>query len=327
MAIQGDLGQNALNSPRLGGLSDLRVCATVAEIRDVVAGLRRSGGIALVPTMGYFHEGHLTLMREARRRFPYVVVSIFVNPIQFGPNEDLEAYPRNLERDLRLAREAGVTAVFVPGTDEMYPDQSCTFVQVDGISGVLCGRSRPGHFRGVATVVAKLFNIVRPDAAFFGWKDAQQVLVVRRLVRDLNLDVEIIAVPTVREPDGLAMSSRNTYLSPAERRAATVLYRSLLAAREAVLSGEGLPAVRDRLAAAIAAEPAAGLEYAEILALPGLTAPGPGDRELLLAVAARFGRARLIDNVVVRLPGEMVRSKVAAVSGGRGNNAPENAQV
>ncbi len=303
----------------------MRVCATVAEIRAVVAGLRRSGGIALVPTMGYFHEGHLTLMREARRRFPNVVVSIFVNPIQFGPNEDLGAYPRDLERDLRLAREAGVAAVFVPGPDEMYPDQACTFVQVDGISAVLCGRSRPGHFRGVATVVAKLFNIVQPDAAFFGWKDAQQVLVVRRLVRDLNLDLEIISVPTVREPDGLAMSSRNTYLTPAERRAAPVLYRNLLAAREAVLSGEDLPAVRDRLAAAIAAEPLAGLEYAEILALPGLTAPGPGDRELLLAVAARFGRARLIDNVIVRLPGRPAR--VAAVSGGRGNSAPEDAQV
>ncbi|MEW6541617.1 MAG: pantoate--beta-alanine ligase [Bacillota bacterium] len=295
-----------------GAFPDLRVCGTVAEIRAAVADFRRSGGVALVPTMGYFHEGHLTLMREARRRFPHVVASIFVNPIQFGPGEDLEAYPRDLPRDLRLAGEAGVKCVFVPDTGEMYPDQARTFVQVDGIDGVLCGRSRPGHFRGVATVVAKLFNIVRPDAAFFGWKDAQQVLVVRRLVRDLNLDLEIVAVPTVREPDGLAMSSRNSYLSPAERRAATVLYRSLLAAREAVLAGEGLPAVRDRLAAAIAAEPRAGLEYAEILALPGLTAPGPDDRELLLAVAARFGRARLIDNVMVRLPGERSAQRVAA---------------
>ncbi|MBE0466060.1 MAG: pantoate--beta-alanine ligase [Candidatus Desulforudis sp.] len=277
----------------------MQVCETIAEVREVVRELRNSGPVALVPTMGYFHEGHLTLMREAHRRFPVVVVSVFVNPLQFGPTEDLKTYPRDLERDLRLARGTGAAAVFVPSENEMYPEQFCTFVDLERLSGVLCGRTRPGHFRGVATMVTKLFNIVRPDAAFFGQKDAQQLQVVRRLVRDLNLNLEIVAVPTVREADGLAMSSRNAYLDPRERRAATVLYRSLQSAREAVVSGRrDLAAVQERLAAGIRAEPLAELEYAEILALPGLTPPGDDDSELLLAVAARFGRARLIDNVV-----------------------------
>lgn len=282
----------------------MQVCETIAEVREAVRALRNRGPVALVPTMGYFHEGHLTLMREAHQRFPVVVVSVFVNPLQFGPAEDLQAYPRDLERDLRLARGTGAAAVFVPSENEMYPEQFCTFVDVERMSGVLCGRTRPGHFRGVATVVTKLFNIVRPDAAFFGQKDAQQLQVVRRLVRDLNLNLEIVAVPTVREADGLAMSSRNAYLNPRERRAATVLYRSLQSAREAIVSGKRDPAaVQERLAAGIRAEPLAELEYAEILALPGLTPPGNGDSELLLAVAARFGRARLIDNVVCTFGG------------------------
>ena len=240
-------------------------------------------------------------MREARRRFPSVVVSIFVNPLQFGPAEDFAAYPRDLVRDLSLAREIGVAAVFTPGVEEMYPGPAFTHVDVAPLSGVLCGLARPGHFRGVATVVTKLFNIIRPDAAFFGQKDAQQLQVIRRLVQDLNFEIEVVAVATVREADGLAMSSRNVYLSPEERRAAVVLYRSLVAAREAILDGEtDLDAVRAQLAAEIAAEPLAQLEYADILALPDLTPPADDDRELLLAAAARFGRARLIDNVTVR---------------------------
>jgi len=294
------LCQNSARGSLVGMLKSLRVCKTIAEIRDVVKELRRSGPVALVPTMGYFHEGHLTLMREARRRFPSVVVSIFVNPLQFGPQEDFKTYPRNLERDLALARETGVAAVFAPEVEEMYPGSVLTCVDVERLSAVLCGCTRPGHFRGVATVVTKLFNIIRPDAAFFGQKDAQQLQVIRRLVRDLNFDIEIVAVPTVREPDGLAMSSRNVYLSPEERRAAVVLYRSLVAARERILAGESdLAAVEEQLAADIAAEPLAVLEYAAILALPDLTPPTDEDRELLLAVAARFGRARLIDNVTV----------------------------
>lgn len=282
----------------------MRVCETIAEIRDVVKKLRQNTGpVALVPTMGYLHDGHLTLMREARRRYPGVVASIFVNPLQFGPGEDLEAYPRDLERDLYLARENGVAAMFVPGVAEMYPEQACTFVEVERLTGVLCGRTRPGHFRGLATVVAKLFNIVRPDAAFFGQKDAQQLQVIRRLVKDLNFDLKIVAVPTVREPDGLAMSSRNIYLSPAERRAATVLYWSLKAARDEILSGaRDLGLVRERLAAQIAAEPLARLEYAEILAWPDLSPPDDTCQELLLAAAAYFGRVRLIDNLEVRVP-------------------------
>lgn len=279
----------------------MRVCETVADIRRVVAELRQSGSVALVPTMGYFHAGHLALMREAGRRFPAVVVSIFVNPLQFGPAEDFAAYPRDLERDLRLARETGVTAVFVPPETEMYPERPDTFVDVERLNRVLCGRTRPGHFRGVATVVTKLFNIIRPDAAFFGQKDAQQLQVIRRLVQDLNFDLEIVAVPTVREADGLAMSSRNVHLSLDARRAATVLYQSLQAARAAIRAGEpDLAVVRERLAAGVTAEPLAELEYAEILVLPDLSEPKGTGEELLLAVAARFGRVRLIDNIIVR---------------------------
>ena len=200
--------------------------------------------MGLVPTMGYLHEGHLELMRRARERCGIVVASVFVNPTQFGPNEDLARYPRDLERDARLAAEVGVDVIFNPPVEEMYPPGYCTYVDVERITENMCGASRPGHFRGVATVVTKLFNIVRPDAAFFGQKDAQQALVIRRMAADLNMDLEIVTVPTVREPDGLAMSSRNVYLDPEQRRAALVLAGSLDRAVEAVRAGEDVLQIR-----------------------------------------------------------------------------------
>ncbi|HAG07039.1 MAG: Pantothenate synthetase [Clostridia bacterium 62_21] len=281
----------------------MRVCHTVREVRDFVRAARAEGLVGLVPTMGYFHDGHLALMHRARSECRTVVVSIYVNPLQFGPREDFRSYPRDPERDLRLAEGAGVDMVFMPDDGEMYPPGYATYVEVEGLTDKLCGRSRPGHFRGVATVVTKLFNIVRPDRAYFGEKDFQQALVIRRLAADLNLDLEIITVPTVREPDGLAMSSRNVYLSPAEREAATVLYRSLVKARDAILAGERTPErVRHILAATIAAEPLADLDYAEVYGLPWLAGLDRLEGEVLLAVAARVGRARLIDNLVVKVP-------------------------
>ncbi|MGQ9755652.1 MAG: pantoate--beta-alanine ligase [Desulfotomaculales bacterium] len=281
----------------------MRVCHTVQEVRDFVRAARAEGLVGLVPTMGYFHDGHLALMHRARSECRTVVVSIYVNPLQFGPREDFRSYPRNPERDLRLAEGAGVDMVFMPDDGEMYPPGYATYVDVEGLTDKLCGRSRPGHFRGVATVVTKLFNIVCPDRAYFGEKDFQQALVIRRLAADLNLDLEIITVPTVREPDGLAMSSRNVYLSPAERQAATVLYRSLVKTRDAILAGERDPGrARRILAATIAAEPLAELDYAEVYGLPWLAELDRLEGEVLLAVAARVGRARLIDNLVVKVP-------------------------
>jgi pantoate--beta-alanine ligase len=260
-----------------------------------------TGSIGLVPTMGYLHEGHLSLVRQARTDNDHVIVSIFVNPTQFGPGEDLDRYPRDEERDLRLAAEAGVDVVYAPAAADVYPDGFSTRVEVDRLTEVLCGdpsRRGPGHFRGVTTVVAKLFNVVAPDIAFFGQKDAQQVAVIRRMARDLDFPVRIEALPIVREPDGLAMSSRNAYLEPAERERATALYRALRtveeAARRSTLA-DGLEAGRRELAAA-GIEP----EYLEARD-PETLVPITelGERPTLVAVAARVGAARLIDNIVI----------------------------
>ncbi|MGB9826446.1 MAG: pantoate--beta-alanine ligase, partial [Desulfofundulus sp.] len=254
-------------------------------------------------TMGYFHEGHLTLMRRAKEACDVVVVSIFVNPLQFGPREDYDRYPRDLERDVSLARGAGVAAIFHPSVEEMYPPGFATHVDVEGLTACLCGLSRPGHFRGVATVVTKLFNIVSPDKAFFGQKDAQQVLVIRRLVEDLNMDLEIVTVPTVREEDGLAMSSRNVYLSPEERRAAVVLPRSLEAARRAYESGErDAGRLVELVRGMISAEPRARIDYVDIRSIPNLEPVSRIDRPALLALAVHFGSTRLIDNTVLGNP-------------------------
>ena len=252
--------------------------------------------VSLVPTMGALHAGHLSLLVPARQA-DRLVVSIFVNPTQFGPLEDLERYPRPLEQDLSALKTYGVDTVFLPLASEVYPEGYRTFVNVEGLSSQLCGVSRPGHFRGVTTVVLKLFNIVRPHRAVFGQKDAQQTIILRRMVRDLNLDVDLIVQPIVREPDGLALSSRNRYLNPEERQAATVLFRSLEFARQASLRGEHragllLQGVR-RL---IEAEPLARLDYAEIVSVDDLSPLHEVTSPALLAIAVFIGKTRLIDN-------------------------------
>ena len=279
----------------------MKIVHTIAEIREFVRQARLGGRtVGLVPTMGYLHQGHLELMRRARERCGLVVASIFVNPAQFGPNEDLARYPRDMERDARLVEEVGVDVIFNPPAEEMYPPGFCTCVDVERITENLCGASRPGHFRGVATVVTKLFNIVRPDVAFFGQKDAQQALVIRRMAADLNLDLEIVTVPTVREPDGLARSSRNVYLDPAQRRAAPVLARSLERAAEAVRAGErDVQKIRRLVEDLIRAEPLAQIDYVEIYSYPGLEPAERLQGPALLALAVKFGPTRLIDNVIL----------------------------
>lgn len=265
--------------------------------------LRAAGRrIGLVPTMGYLHEGHASLIRRAQRQSDEVVVSLFVNPRQFGPGEDYQAYPRDLDRDLRLIRETGGDIVFIPSTEEMYAGDFATSVHVEGLTEGLCGASRPGHFRGVTTVVAKLFTAVKPHLAVFGQKDAQQALVIRRMVRDLNLDVEVLIAPTVRELDGLALSSRNVYLNPEERLEAAVLYQALRLARQMAEDGErDAQKIVRRMTALISERPSARIDYVSIVDTGGLK---PVDRltgEVLVAVAVRFGRARLIDNVILKL--------------------------
>jgi len=280
-------------------------------MRSASRAVRRGGGrLGFVPTMGALHEGHLSLVRAARASCGVVAASIFVNPTQFGPAEDLAKYPRSFERDCELLEREGVELVFAPSVEEMYPAGAVTWVTVEGLSDKLDGRSRPGHFRGVTTVVAKLFHVVEPDAAFFGQKDAAQVAIIRRMVRDLNLPVEIVVCPIVREADGLAMSSRNAYLDGEQRKRALVLHRSLVRVQELVDAGE-----RDvgRLMAAgreeFARENSVRLDYFEIVdaeTLDGLESVSGG---ALVAVAAFVGNTRLIDNVLLRVPRAVVMGK------------------
>jgi pantoate--beta-alanine ligase len=281
----------------------MRTVRSVAELRSELAPHRRAGrSIGLVPTMGYFHEGHLSLMRRAREDCEVVVVSLFVNPAQFGPGEDLEAYPRDEARDAGLAEAEGVDVLFAPPREEVYPDGFDTTVSVGGLTSVLegdPGQRGLGHFEGVATVVVKLFNIVQPDVAYFGQKDGQQALVIRKLVRDLDIPVRIEVCPTVRDPDGLALSSRNAYLSEAERERALAIGRALRAAEERVAGGErDVAAV---LAAARAELDEAGIEpeYLELRSATDLSPVQRVNGSMLLAVAARVGRARLIDNTII----------------------------
>jgi pantoate--beta-alanine ligase len=282
----------------------VRTLRTKAELREALAPERRAGrSIGLVPTMGAFHEGHLTLMRAARAASDVVVVSLFVNPAQFAAGDDLSGYPRDEEGDLRLAETERVDLVFAPTVEEIYPDGFDATVSIGGLTDVLEGDPRqrgPEHFEGVATVVTKLFNIVQPDAAWFGQKDAQQALVIRKLVRDLDLPVRIDVVPTVRDADGLALSSRNVYLSPEERERALGLSRALRAAEERVARGE--IAADDVLAAARAELERAGVdpEYLELRSPSDLSPVERVNGSALLAVAARVGRARLIDNTILR---------------------------
>ncbi len=281
----------------------MRVVETKAELREALAGPRREGRtIGLVPTMGYLHAGHVSLLEAARADCDVVVMSLFVNPTQFGPGEDLDRYPRDRERDERLAAEAGVDLIYAPAVSEMYPEGFATRVEVEGLTEVLCGDpvSRgPGHFRGVTTVVAKLLNVVGPDVAYFGQKDAQQAIVIRRMVRDLDFPVRIEVRPTVREADGLAMSSRNAYLEPGDRSRAPAIHEALAAAAAASRPGarvaDAIDAARERLAAD-AIEP----EYLEARDAERLERVETfNGRPVLLAVAARVGGARLIDNVII----------------------------
>src|SRR5579875_656928 len=260
--------------------------------------------IGFVPTMGALHEGHLSLVRAAKQLCSPVIVSIFVNPAQFGPGEDLEKYPRNLERDCAMLKSLGADCVFAPEAAEIYPCGFGTWVHVSGLSEKWEGRVRPGHFQGVCTVVLKLFEIVRPRFAFFGRKDAQQARILQQMVRDLNLDAEIVVCPVVREPDGLALSSRNAYLNPAERRAATALYRSLDAARNKIAAGERLSAqLLDAVNSVIRAEPLAKLDYAALVDANSFEPVDFLQGDCLLLLAARFGSTRLIDNLLIEQQG------------------------
>jgi pantoate--beta-alanine ligase len=277
--------------------------ARVDELRTRVAAWRRAGErIDLVPTMGNLHAGHLELVRRARERADRTVVSIFVNPLQFAPSEDLAAYPRTLEADRKRLAEAGADLLFAPGVEEVYPGGQAgqTRVEVPGISNILCGASRLGHFTGVATVVCKLFNMVQPDLAVFGEKDFQQLMVIRRMTADLSMPVEILGAPTVREPDGLAMSSRNGYLNEEERQRAPRLQQTLRSAAQALQRGEAVADVESRAAAELAA---AGFEpdYFRVRRAADLGEPGADEHELVILAAARLGRARLIDNLRVDL--------------------------
>ncbi|MFZ1628757.1 MAG: pantoate--beta-alanine ligase [Anaerolineae bacterium] len=277
----------------------MKQISTTAEMHAVRRSL--SGTVGLAPTMGYLHAGHVALVTRARAENEHVIATIFVNPTQFGPNEDLTAYPRDFPRDFALLAEAGCDIVFTPSPDAIYPPGFQTYVTVEEVAQPLEGARRPGHFRGVATVVAKLFNLTRPTRAYFGQKDAQQVRVIQTMALDLNFDLEIVVCPTVREPDGLAMSSRNAYLTPEQRRAAPALYRALTAGQEVWNHGERDPErLRGRMAEVLAAEPLALVEYisaADARSLAELHESASGN--VLLSLAVRIGRTRLIDNLVL----------------------------
>lgn len=293
-----------MNSRRKSTLShetDMKIIKSIKEMQSLALSFRREGKrIAFVPTMGFLHDGHASLLREGRRRGDSLVLSIFVNPIQFGLNEDLERYPRDMERDCSIAAECGVDILFNPDAEEMYPQGFQTGVTVRDISMPLCGASRPGHFDGVATVVAKLFNIVQPDVALFGCKDYQQLAVIRRMTADLSLPVEIVGMPIIREADGLAMSSRNAYLSPPERKSALCLFRAITRARNLYAAGErSVELLLDETKAVIELEPFVRIEYVEFRDGTMLNDLKVADNSTLLALAVKIGQTRLIDNTVL----------------------------
>ena len=281
----------------------MQVITRIDELKKKIRDARAAGRtIGVVPTMGYLHEGHLTLMRQARAEQGFVIATLFVNPLQFGPTEDYAVYPRDLARDSKLAATTGIDVLFAPTVDEMYPagnGKTLTFVDVEKITATLCGASRPGHFRGVATVVTKLFNITEADVAYFGQKDAQQVTVIRQMVRDLNMNVRVVAVPIVREADGLALSSRNQYLSPAERQAALVLSKSLRLAETMLAGGNReASAVLAAVTECIAQEPLAAVDYIAMVDPQTLQPLTQISGSALVALAVRFGKTRLIDNLL-----------------------------
>jgi pantoate--beta-alanine ligase len=279
----------------------MKISQTIEQARAASRSAKLSGQrVGLVPTMGALHEGHLSLVRAAKTQCDVVAVSVFVNPTQFGPSEDFSKYPRDFERDQELLQKEGVDLVFAPSVDEMYPPGAPTYVTVEALSERLCGRSRPGHFRGVTSVVSKLFHIIEPDKAFFGQKDAAQVAILRRMVRDLNFPVEIVVCPIVREPDGLAMSSRNAYLDPQQRDSALVLYRSLNRVQKMFIAGEReIPRLLSAGKEMFVQEPSVRLDYFEIVDPESLEPLSNLYKPALVAVAAFLGSTRLIDNVVL----------------------------
>ncbi|MCI6006651.1 pantoate--beta-alanine ligase [Oscillospiraceae bacterium LCP25S3_E10] len=279
----------------------MKVVNAINEVRETVKAWRKQGlTVGLVPTMGYLHEGHASLIARASKENDRVVVSDFVNPIQFAPNEDLASYPRDIDRDAKVCEENGADIIFHPTPEEMYHKNFSTFVDITGPSEELCGKSRPIHFRGVCTVVSKLFLIVSPDRAYFGQKDAQQLAVIKRMVRDLNFDIEIVGCPIIREADGLAKSSRNTYLSPEERKAAVILHKALEKGKELVLNGEkSAKAVIDTVTQVINSEPLAKIDYVQVVDFPNIKVVEDINGDILTAVAVYIGKTRLIDNFII----------------------------
>lgn len=279
------------------------ITRTISETRAAIAQARAQGKrIGFVPTMGYLHEGHLKLIDIAKQHSDFIVVSIFVNPTQFGPQEDFAAYPRDFERDRKLCEARGADLIFSPEVSEMYPERSLIIFQIEKLADRLCGAHRPGHFNGVVLVVSKLFNIVQPDIAVFGQKDAQQLIIIKRLVQDLNFPVKIIAAPTVREPDGLAMSSRNVYLSPEQRAQSTALYKSLQKAKALIESGErDAKKIIAEMEQLIATASEAKIDYIEIVGVRDLQSVERLDGQIVIALAVYFGKARLIDNIVLEV--------------------------
>lgn len=276
----------------------MEIVSTIKELKERIGRWKKQGlKIGFVPTMGYLHEGHLSLIRESRKHSEITVVSIFVNPKQFGPNEDYQQYPRDWQRDRQMLEKEGIDLLFYPTVEEMYPDGYRTYVEVKELQDRLCGRTRSGHFRGVCTVVLKLFNLIQPDEAYFGWKDAQQVIILKKMVEDLNLPVKIIPCPIVRDIDGLALSSRNTYLKAEERIAALILKKSLDLAEKLITSGEkDAEKIKKKMVELILSEPLARIDYVEIVDLKNLESLDKLDGEALIALAVYIGRTRLIDN-------------------------------
>ena len=279
----------------------MNVVSTIAEVRAQVKDWKKQGfTIGFVPTMGYLHEGHQSLMKKAVATCDKVVVSIFVNPMQFGPNEDLESYPRDLAADSKLCEASGVSLIFHPEPEEMYKEGFCSFVDMNGLTKELCGKSRPIHFRGVCTVVSKLFNIVTPDKAFFGQKDAQQLAVIRRMVKDLNMDVEVVGCPIIREEDGLAKSSRNTYLNEQERKAALILSKAIFMGEKMVRDGEKSAKVLiTAMKKMIETEPMAKIDYVEVVNMDNIEKIDTLQGNILVAMAVYIGKTRLIDNFII----------------------------
>ena len=281
----------------------MKIVKTVDEVRAQVKEWRKEGlSVGLVPTMGYLHEGHQSLIKKSVEQNDRTVVSVFVNPMQFGPTEDLESYPRDLEADARLVESTGGDLIFNPEPEEMYKDGFCSFVNMTGLPDALCGLTRPVHFKGVCTVVNKLFNIVKPDRAYFGEKDAQQLAIIMRMVKDLNMDIEIVGCPIIREADGLAKSSRNIYLTPEERKAAVILSKSVALGKKMVADGEkDAKKIVTAMKELINSEPLATIDYVEMVDMDTMEAIDEVKGHVLCAMAVKFGKARLIDNFIETL--------------------------